>query len=177
MASRDDLLAQLGAHSSNALAEVLAALRVREASGDPDDNTDDASIPGNGSKHNDDAAAASTGTATPAADPTADLGVFARTYASNEFLDVHARLYSNFEAVDPVDVPGYLRNLNDIEPTQRPCFVICSGGPAPRLLVLHGIALYQRDLRAPSSFDGSTFAFFTNIGPEDRTSSLAIKSA
>ena len=43
MASRDDILAQLGAHSSDALAEVLAALRVRDASSDPDDNNGDAS--------------------------------------------------------------------------------------------------------------------------------------
>ena len=177
MASRDDILAQLGAHSSDALAEVLAALRVRDASSNPDDNNGDTSVTGTGSIQDDNAAGTPAGTAAPATDTTADLGVFARAYASNELLDAHATLYSDFEAVDPVDVHGYLRNLNDIEPTQRPCYVICSGGPAPRLLVLHGIALYQRDLRAPSPFDGNTFAFFTDAGPDERASSLTITTA
>ena len=156
MPSRDNLLAQLKGHSLEELKEVLAAVCIREAASDNDDNS--AAVAGQ-SHNNLDNNVSQDRTAYTSLPPALHLGVFAQAYAADELLQAHAQLFANFDNVNLKDVHAYLRTLSDLVLQQRPCFVVCTGDTSSRLLVLHGwrctvatCARPQDTTAAPSPF-------------------------
>ena len=183
MSDRDAIIALLDEHSTDDLRDLLAAVRIRQADAAADDDdtggnhnagdddlADDPPQPlQDTADHNSDASAQSH-------DP-APGGLFSQVYAASTLLLAHTDLYADFDAVDPADADDYVRSLRDLELSQQPCFVVCTGGTAPRVVVLHGVAQHPRSLQTPSDHDGNTYAFPHDIGPRERASSVLFPSA
>ena len=175
MDNHASILEDLGTRNLDNLRKILDAIRLRK---NPDhlkpldDYADNDNYVKNAqqqdvvdlSKHSDDVV-------------HADTGVFAQVYANNRLAQAHASLYPEFEASDPADVPTYIQDLGNIELVQRPCFVICTGGTAPSVTVLHGLALHKRDLETKSKHNSETFAFYEDAETRERALSVAIVPA
>ena len=176
MDTKDTLLSELGSTSLDNLHKILAAIRLRQATME-DDNKDDSS------DHKADQATAplpdnNTHQDQPVAPKEPDhAGIFAIVYANNTLVHAHADLYAEFDVVDPGNIHQYMHELNKINVAQRPCFIVCTGGTAPSLTVLHGIAVHWRNLHAKSKYDGRTYAFIHDPNPGERVNMIEFLSA
>lgn len=168
MPDRNAILADLSSRNLDDLREILDAVRLREQADVHDQSADDSA--GTTSLEE----AQPPDAPPPYTQPPRPPGIFACTYAQDRLVDAHATLYAEFDAVDPADVPRYIRDLGIIELAQRPCFLLCRGGTEPSLVVLHGIAPYQRDLEAKSKHDGDTFAFCEDADDGEHALSVAV---
>ena len=116
MDTRDTLLAKLGSTSLDNLHKILVAIRLRHATTE-DNNKDDPS------NHEANQAMASPPEHdTPQDQPTAPknpdhTGIFAQAYVRNTLAKSHAKLYADFNAVDPSDFHQYMQELSKIDVT------------------------------------------------------------
>ena len=160
--------------------EALEATRLRqqqlsaETAIEVDDDNDDATgaQPNLGQDIDHDAGANAFATAPPTAKPKTTTNLFAAMYKDDNLVAEHAKLFGNYDTIDPSDPSAYLRELQDFQLADRPTFIICTGGADPTLVPLHGIARYARDLANPSKFDGRTFAFIEDVDEGDRANSV-----
>ena len=88
----------------------------------------------------------------------------------------HAKIYADFDAVDPGNVHQYLRELGDLVVVQQPCFIVCMCGTNHTILVLHGLAMHKRNQHAKSKYGGGTFTFLHIVGPGERASSIKLRT-
>ena len=105
------------------------------------------------------------------------VGVFGQAHTQNTLAGAHTNLYANFDAVNPSEVHNYMRGLNNIYVTQWLCFVVCTGGTASTITVLHSIALHKRNLQTKSKYNGSTFVFLHNTVLGKRASTVELNSS
>ena len=94
----------------------------------------------------------------PASNPFA--GVFANHYASNTLVEQHTALYDQYDAIHDADSAiTFVSALCHLSIEEQPSFLVCTGGTAPQLRVLHGCASFKGKLSKPSQHDGRVFAF------------------
>ena len=173
MDTRDTLLVELSGTSLDNLCKILAAVRLRQA--DKYDNHDNNSTSQNAD--NDTVYPPDQEPHNPKAPKEVHVGIFAQAYATNTLAFAHADLYANFDAVDPSDMHQYMRMVSNIDITQWPCFVVCTGETMPSIAVLHRLAVHKHNLKAKSHYNVGTYAFLHNANPGEQATTVEILPA
>ena len=159
--TRDDVLEELKVLylDADALAEMLVSAQIaHEAQSAPSDvpNDDTTVVPGTAP-----AQVATTATVTPTSSSAErpHCLLFARCYAASPLLSAHANLVKGFAKADEHALRNMTLQFQIYQPTERPCFLICTSTPTPRLRVLHGYDLFPPGLTNSTPYDNQAFAF------------------
>ena len=84
---------------------------------------------------------------------------FASKYAADGLLKSHASLVKPFLDADEDKARELLIRYQAYDPNERPCFVVCTSSPKPRLRVLHGLDIYPLKMANSSPFDNNPYVF------------------
>ena len=133
--TRDDVLEELAALDldADALSEMLIRARIaHEAQSAPSDvpDNDTTVVPGTAP-----AQVATTATVTPTSSSAERPHrlPFAQCYAASPLLSAHANLVKDFAEAEEHALWNMTLQFQIYQPTERPCFLICTSTPTPRL--------------------------------------------
>ena len=132
--TRNDVLEELAALNlgADALAKMLVNARLaHEARAEPTEVPDDKTTVVLGTAHAQDATTTATTTSTTSRQNAPSRLPFAQCYAASTLLSAHVNLVKDFVEAEEHALKNMTLQFQIYEPTERPCFVICTSTPTP----------------------------------------------
>ena len=79
--------------------------------------------------------------------------------ASSQLINAQAQLVKDFVDSDTKETATLMRQYQNFHAAERPCFLICTSAPKPRLRILHGFDIFPSHLGAPTKCDDIPYVF------------------